>query len=150
MKERQFKILGIFVVLSFVLFNYQNCGSSKGAMNSTGDSNDPAQGATMNIIDPVLAGGINFAQSKAVVGASDTELSANGLCSQEQNGAFIGWQVIDEQNQVMASGKSLCDQGVFEVTFTGVDSLACGAKLTLKAAFGAKSKSEMAIDKNCQ
>ncbi|MCC6138815.1 MAG: hypothetical protein IT287_09290 [Bdellovibrionaceae bacterium] len=143
MQERQLKILGIFVSLSLVLLNYQNCGSSKGADGA------PAAGADMGIINPVVAGGISFVQTKATVNAADTELAIDGLCSKEQSGGMIGWQALDEEQTVVASGKSLCEKGGFEVLFAGVENLACGSKLTLKAAFGSKSKSELEIEKNC-
>ncbi len=143
MQERQLKILGIFLSLSLVLLNYQNCGSKGGAAD--GD----AAAATEGIINPVNVGGIAFVQEKATVSSADTELAINGLCSKEQAGGLIGWQALDESDVVVASGKSLCDRGAFEVLFVGVENLACGAKLNLKAAFGSKSKTELVIEKQC-
>jgi hypothetical protein len=146
MKARQYKLLGIFLVLGAVLLNYQNCGS-KGASSA---SVETADGGEMGIINPVIAGGINFTQSKAVVSASDTELAVDGLCSKEQSGALIGWQLRDDNANIVSAGRSLCDKGAFEVVFAGVQSLACGASMTLVATFGSKAKSEIAIEKNCQ
>ncbi len=134
--------------MSFMLLNYQNCGSSKN-MDGTAATPDVNDGGEMGIINPVIAGGISFVQTKATVSAADTELAIAGLCSKEQSGGLIGWQATDQNGTLMASGNSLCDKGSFEVLFAGVESLACGAKLTLKATFGAKSKSELEIEKNC-
>lgn len=145
MQERQLKVLGIFLTLSLVLLNYQNCGSSKGGGGETATAVD----GDNSIINPVVTGGISFVQTKATVSASDTELAIDGLCSQEQAGALIGWQAFDDLGDVVASGKSLCDKGAFEVLFAGVENLACGSNLTLKAAFGAKSKTELIIEKKC-
>lgn len=142
MQERQLKILGIFLSLSIVLLNYQNCGSKGGAGTATAAGEN-------SIINPVIAGGISFVQTKATVNASDTELAIDGLCSQEQSGGLIGWQALDQAGDVVASGKSLCDKGGFEVLFAGVENLACGSNLKLKAAFGSKSKTELTIEKNC-
>lgn len=143
MQERQLKILGIFLSLSIVLLNYQNCGSSKGAAGTATIADENS------IINPVVAGGIAFVQTKATVNASDTELAVDGLCSKEQSGGLIGWQALDDSGDVVASGKSLCDKGAFEVLFAGVENLACGSNLTLKAAFGSKSKTELTIEKKC-
>lgn len=142
MKDRQLKIVGIFLSLSLLLLNYQNCGSKGGATATNGTDQN-------SIINPVVAGGISFIQTKATVNASDTELAIDGLCSKEQAGGLIGWQALDQSGEIIASGKSLCDKGGFEVLFAGVDNLACGTNLTLKAAFGAKSKTELIIEKNC-
>lgn len=145
MQERQLKILGIFLSLSLVLLNYQNCGSKGGAANADAT----AAGADVGIINPVNTGGISFVQEKATVSSSDTELAINGLCSKEQSGGQIGWKAVDESDVVVASGKSLCDRGAFEVLFVGVENLSCGAKLNLIAAFGSKSRSELVIEKKC-
>lgn len=147
MSEYPLKKFGLFIVMSLVLLNYQNCGSAKNITDTPTDAS--AGGSEMDIINPVIAGGISFVQTKAVVTASDTDLAIDGLCSLEQSGGLIGWKATDENNTLMAEGKSLCDRGAFEVLFAGVDSLACGSKITLKAAFGAKSKSEVLIEKNC-
>lgn len=141
MKDKRLKILGIFLGLSLVLFNYQNCGSK--------NSSTPSQANNESIINRVVTGGISFVQTKATVSASDTELAINGLCSQEQSGGLIGWQALDQASNVIASGNSLCDRGSFEVLFAGVDNLDCGSKLTLIAKFGTKSRSELEIEKNC-
>lgn len=143
MQERQLKILSVFIGLSFLLLNYQNCGSSKSANPAAESSGE------MGIINPVVVGGISFIQTKATVSAADTELAIDGLCSKEQSGGLIGWQALDESANVVASGNSLCEKGAFEVLFAGVENLACGSKLTLKATFGSKSKSELEIEKNC-
>lgn len=144
MQERQLKILGIFLSLSLVLLNYQNCGSKGGAASGSASAD-----GEMGIINAINTGGIAFTQTKATVSSTDTELAIAGLCSQEQAGGLIGWQALDESGSQIASGKSLCDRGSFEVLFVGVESLSCGAKLNLKAAFGSKSKSELIIEKKC-
>ena len=147
MNRYPIKNYALFIIMSLVLLNYQNCGSAKNMGDPQSDFN--ADGSEMGIINPVSTGGISFVQTKAVVSASDTELAINGLCSQEQSGGLIGWKALDENDNLMAEGNSLCDRGAFEVLFAGVDSLSCGSKITLKAAFGAKSKSELLIEKNC-
>lgn len=145
MSERpSLKSFGLFIIMGLVLLNYQNCGSSKNLTDTSSADGD------MGIINPVVTGGISFVQEKATVSASDTELAINGLCSQEQSGGLIGWKALDESNNVMLEGKSLCDRGSFEVLFAGIENLSCGSQITLKAFFGSKSKSELLIEKKCQ
>lgn len=144
MQERPLKILSIFLSLSIVLLNYQNCGSKTSATGTAAAVSDEN-----SIINPVVTGGISFVQTKATVSASDTELAIDGLCSKDQSGGLIGWQALDSSQNIIASGRSLCDRGAFEVLFAGVDNLACGSNLKLKAFFGSKSKTELTIEKKC-
>ncbi|MBY0314465.1 MAG: hypothetical protein K2Q26_03030 [Bdellovibrionales bacterium] len=146
MKRRQYKVLGIFAILSVLILNYQNCGAKGAGGASTEASSD---GGTMGVINPVNTGGIQFTESKATVSSLDEELNIVGLCSVEQSGAFIKWSLQDNDGNELFEGRSLCDRGSFEVAFENVKQLACNSKLQLKAVFGAKAKTQIEIQKNC-
>lgn len=147
MKERQYKIFSIFAMLSIVLVHYQNCGAAK--YSPSADTNIAADGKDLGVINPISTGGIQFPQSKTTVSSVDKNLNVSGICSLEQNGAFISWVLEDENGQKLFADKSLCDRGSFAVAFEGVEGLACNAKLQLKAFFGAKAKTQIEIHKNC-
>jgi len=150
MNERKFKILVIFAVLAGVLLNYQNCASQKNSLTPADLADSEQSDGQMDIINPISTGGIQFVQNKAQVSSVDTDLKALGLCSAEQHGAQLSWKVLDEEENILAQGKSLCDRGSFEVVLDGVETLPCDAQLKLKAAFGAKAKTELSISKECE
>lgn len=144
MKRSHVKSFAIFIALSLVLINYQNCSS---AANS--DDALMFASSTEGTIDEVNTGEIDFIQEKVSVNESDENLTLYGICSSQQNGAMISWKLFDKQGNEMERGQALCDTGAFEVSFEGVDQLACDSKLSLKAFFGAKANSQMSIEKNC-
>ena len=146
MQARHLRVLGIFLLLSGVLINYQNCGQSHGAAGPAAKAaND---GGSVDIIDQNITGGLSFVDSKVTLSASDQNLKASGLCSADQDGALISWKVYDGED-VVAEGKALCDKSLFNVEISDANDVACGANLHLEAALGAKAKAELAISKNC-
>jgi hypothetical protein len=149
MRERQRKIFSVFFVLSLILVNYQNCGSAKNAPDIAANEDIGVDGNNLGVINPVVTGGIQFSQTKATVESSDQNLNVFGVCSAEQNGAFISWVLEDASGIKIFSDKSLCDRGVFAISFEGVEALACNSQLQLKAFFGAKAKTQIEIQKNC-
>jgi hypothetical protein len=153
MKRYQYKVFAVFAVTCLLLLQYQNCGSSKNLNPVAEDQSlsapeDSADG-DMHVINEVNTGGIQFVQSKTVVSSSDSDFSAFGTCSLEHQGALLSWQLLDESGSSLFKGKSKCENGVFRVDFQGVDSLACGTNLILKAAFGAQAETQTLISKNC-
>ncbi len=149
MKERHIRILTIFVIAAGLVFNFQNCGSNSQNLDGAAKAVTTGDDGEMDIIDPNITGSIRFAQSKVEVGAADTELRAAGVCSSEQNGALLNWKVLDSTEQVVASGKALCDGGLFEVVIAGAEELICGSELSLEAALGSKARSQLLINKKC-
>ena len=149
MKERHIRILTIFVVAAGLVFNFQNCGSNSQNLDGAAKAVTTEDDGDMDIIDPNITGSIRFAQTKVQMSAADTELRASGVCSAEQTGALLNWKVYDEGDQVIASGKALCDAGLFEVVIAGAQDLICGAELRLEASLGSKARSQLLINKNC-
>jgi len=147
MKARHLRVLGIFLLLSGVLINYQNCGQSHGSSGAAAKAADGGSGS-VDIIDQNITGGLSFVDSKVTLHSSDQNLKASGLCSADQDGALIAWKVYDG-DEVVAEGKALCDQSVFNVEISDAGDVACGANLELKAALGAKASAELAISKVC-
>jgi hypothetical protein len=149
MKARHIKIVAIFAAVSGLLLGFQNCGSSKNALDSTAEAVKVDDGR-MDIIDPMPSGDLRFAESKVSLNADDTDLRASGICSPEQEGSLLSWKVLDEQGELQATGKAECSAGIFEVVVAGAQDLACGSQLSLKAFFGSKSQASVAISKDCQ
>lgn len=139
MKERNFKISLIFIMLTGILFNFQNCGSSPTQQVSS----------DMKIINPVETGSIQFLQSKTEIDNSATQLVAYGICASEQDGAILSWRVADEQSQQISSGRSLCDRGAFEVVFEQASMIECNSTIRLTAFLGSQEKTELLVEKKC-
>lgn len=149
MKECHFKLMSIFTLLAAVLFHYQNCGSksanlSEGSTITQNLNSDPEVG----VINPINTGSIQFLQSKTQVANSDVTLVAYGSCSQDQQGALLSWKIFDSTNSILAIGKSLCNQGTFEVIYQEIETLNCG-NLKLSAYFGSQAQTDMLIEKAC-
>lgn len=149
MQERHFKLLVIFTMLSGVLLQYQNCGSPKNADASVQIENLDPNARDRSVINDVSVGGIQFLQNKTAVQAADSEFRAYGTCAADQQGAMLSWKVVNQDEQVLANGKSLCNEGLFEVHVVNASDLSCEDDLVLKAAFGAKAKAESVVDKSC-
>jgi hypothetical protein len=150
MKKYQYRVIGIFISLTLILLQYQNCASSKGSSLDATDEAAIVDGSDdRHVINEVNTGGIQFLQSKTILTASDQNLSAYGSCAVEQQDGKLSWQLLDDQGNLLFKGSALCDKGIFEVRFEGVDDLACDANLTLKAYFGAQAKTETLINKKC-
>jgi len=150
MKRYKVKVIGIFVMLSALILQFQNCGS-KASLQDGQPETLPLESADGDLsgIDNISTGGIQFVQSKTVVDSDDQHVSAFGTCSQDQNGGQLSWKLFDENDTLLFKGKSNCQSGIFEVAFDGADSLTCGASLKLVATFGAQAKTETLINKNC-
>jgi hypothetical protein len=145
MRERYMKIISIFVLLTVVLFQYQNCGSQNQKLAGDSYSNDPEMG----VINPINIGSIQFLQSKTEIDDSVKELTAYGVCSQDQQGALLSWKLIDEETNILSTGKSLCNQGTFEIVSSIASSIVCGSSSKLTAYLGSQEKTELLVEKVC-
>lgn len=148
MKNYHLRVLTIFIVLSGILVQYQNCGS-KGGVTDAVVSEEIPQDDRRDVINEVNTGDIQFIQAKTTVNGSDSNLAVFGTCSLEHNKALLSWELLDVNGERLFSGQSMCSAGVFKVEFEGVDSLACGSSLALKAYFGAQAQTQTVINKKC-
>ena len=139
MNERYSKLAVIFITLSGVLFNFQNCGSQPAEQS----------GSEMKIINPVETGSIQFLQTKTEIDNSATQLIAYGVCSAEQDGAILSWKLANEHAEQISSGRSLCDRGTFEVIFDEASAIECNSTIRLTAFLGSQEKTELIVEKKC-
>lgn len=148
MRERHFKTAMIFGCLSFVLLQYQNCGSQSQQENSKPTT--VVQDPDMGVINPVNTGSIQFLQSKTEIDEETQNIAAYGVCSSEQQGALLSWKLVDENALIVSKGRSTCDRGAFEIVSSDVAALDCGSLSKLTAYLGSSEKTELIVEKKCQ
>lgn len=145
MKERQWKLFSIFAGLSLLLFQYQNCG--KTSIHGQADATNDSQ---VGIINPINTGSIQFLEKKTQISEQETQIVAYGICAEAQEGALLSWKLLNQDgDQILSSGKSLCDRGAFEVISNEVVQANCGSTLRLTAFLGSQEKTELLVEKKC-
>lgn len=146
-----------------ILLSYQNCANPSNANTVASGSLAPQQqwsyGTTPNspndgqihLDDPTNSSdfALQFVQTGTiVVGAEDSSLELDGLCSPTQDGAQLRYSVSNSQDVVVASDLVLCHQSRFHVS-APISSLACGETGQVSASLGTGTPARIVVQRTC-
>ena len=140
------KSLFLFILLGFVLLQYQNCAAP--AENFDQEFVEtPEQDGVNSVINQVEVGGVYFPQEKVQASSLDESVRVIGTC--DQSGALIGWTLKNKDGSLIERGLSECDTGAFEIELSDEWQNHCDESLYLKASLGADASSEMEVEPIC-
>lgn len=114
------------VLVGIVLFHFQNCAPVQPTANSSASTTPGAR-----VIDDYNKVEIQFAASEVQLHDDLNAADVSGLCNRSHNGAALGWSLLTQDNQVLASGDSRCGSGAFSVHMDGLEQMACGVPYQL-------------------
>lgn len=140
------KALGLFILLGFVLLQYQNCAQSPQDLEADSVSL-PIDGVNDGI-DQVDVGGVYFPQTKVTASEEEESVQVIGAC--DQSGAIISWTLKNQDGSLIERGLSDCETGSFVIELSDEWKNFCDEKLFLKASLGAKASSETEVDPKCE
>jgi hypothetical protein len=103
------------------------------------------------VIDDVKANaGVSFAQKEVAFHSDVNQASVTGQCSLEQDGARLGWKLLDSKTgQELDTGFTYCQQGQFEVSVAPMANFECDHDYKVTARLGFGSQGEITITRRC-
>lgn len=139
------KGIAIFILLGFVMLQYQNCAESPQDFDD-GSSVSTSDGVN-DVIDHVDVGSVYFPQSKVTASDAEEFVQVIGTC--DQSGAILSWTLKNKDGSLVERGLSDCDKGSFVIELGDEWKNHCDENLVLKAYLGAKSSSETEVETQC-
>ena len=139
------KALAIFVLLGFVMLQYQNCAESP--QNFDQESIVDQQDGSNDVIDQVDVGSVYFPQSKVTASDAEERVVVVGAC--DQSGAILSWTLKNKEGSLIERGLSDCEKGSFVIELSDEWKNFCDENLVLKASLGVKASSETEVEPQC-
>ena len=135
------KMLGLYILLGFVMLQYQNCAAPSQDFGET----EFEASSPVNSIDEIEVGQLFFPGNQMITSAD--ALNIVGACG--QSGSVISWDLRNQSGHLIDRGHSQCDQGSFIVELSDDLINHCGQDLSLSAALGVSAKAQSTLFADC-
>lgn len=152
--------LGTLGLLGLVLlFSHQNCAPPSGLKADTAIATEIGRvdiGQPVTIIDDSKTeAALNFPYPEIEFNAGTSNLTINGGCYASQEGATLGWKVLEVSatgtvGQELGKGYASCSSGLFHVNLDSLPTpLACGQRYKIRAQLGFGTPGETIVSRRC-
>ena len=140
--------------LTAVAVKFQNCapgGNSLDGLPFESEISRDNSDVPNSIIDESRRStALSFNQKAISVGDAESDITAQGECFEEQNGALLSWALLDpNDDSVLLVGQTGCQEGVFEVAINNLQDFQCGEYM-IQARLGLGQAGEVALSIDCE
>lgn len=145
MRSRHLNFIIVFLGLSLIMTQFQNCARPSGTTLTADSGTD----STVHLITDAGATGLQFPSPSVHLAEQADQVLLGGVCDFGHGGQSFDW-AVSLSGAIVDSGRGVCDHGQFMFTLGRVSQFVCGVvyEINVTASWGATA--QMSVDKWCE
>jgi len=145
MTSRHLNIVILFLGLSLIMTQFQNCARP----SSLTPTSDSSADSSVHLITDATQNGLQFPMASAHLAEQADQVLLGGVCDRSRSGQTFDW-TVSVSGSIVDSGQGACDHGQFMFTLSNVAKFVCGVTYELNVTTAWGSTAQMSVDKWCE
>lgn len=137
----------LLLIGTLLILQFQNCVPNQEQQFTNSCDGEPPPISTIDDVN--MNTKVEFEMSELWMDFKTETFDVSGICSKDQDGAFLAWNILSSTDEKIDSGHSVCENGIFTVQLNNLQDLECDENFQLKARLGLGEEGTIVIGREC-